>query len=169
MSPIFLRVTPKPNPVQGQWRELKLTCKSTPLHYIYPREYWMVYSGPGFRGVVWFGSSPPSPVSKLPNPEEGIGKWKFESSQEVSKIIKMSLWVISWRTLEGEESLYGQSRIVSLHNQATPLQWEIQIRRYLYFSLMLSVASALCINKSSVGWMRKYALGLGNVQLVKWT
>jgi hypothetical protein len=30
------------------------------------RQYWMVYWGPGFPSVVWFGSSPtPSPVSKL--------------------------------------------------------------------------------------------------------
>ncbi len=32
-------------------------------------EYWMIYSGPGFLTVIWFGSSPdpshPSPVSKL--------------------------------------------------------------------------------------------------------
>ncbi len=32
------------------------------------RGYWMIYRGPGFLDVVWFGSSPsprPSPVSKL--------------------------------------------------------------------------------------------------------
>jgi hypothetical protein len=31
-----------------------------------PSEYWMIYRGPGFLAVVWFGtSSVPSPVSKL--------------------------------------------------------------------------------------------------------
>jgi hypothetical protein len=29
------------------------------------REYWMIYSGPRFLAVVWYGSSPPLPVSKL--------------------------------------------------------------------------------------------------------
>jgi hypothetical protein len=33
------------------------------------REYWMIYRGPGFLAVLWFGSSPtpfpPSPASKL--------------------------------------------------------------------------------------------------------
>jgi hypothetical protein len=29
------------------------------------REYWMIYRGPGFLVVVWFGSSAPSTVRKL--------------------------------------------------------------------------------------------------------
>ncbi len=28
-----------------------------------PREYWMIYRGPGFLAVVWFGSSPSLPSS----------------------------------------------------------------------------------------------------------
>ncbi len=35
----------------------------------HPREYWMIYRGPGFLDVIWLGSSPipsiPSPVSEL--------------------------------------------------------------------------------------------------------
>ncbi len=35
----------------------------------YSREHWMIYRGPSFLAVAWFGSSPtpspPSPVSKL--------------------------------------------------------------------------------------------------------
>ncbi len=37
--------------------------------YVSPREYWMIYGGPGFLAVLWFGSPPthfpPSPVSIL--------------------------------------------------------------------------------------------------------
>jgi hypothetical protein len=32
-----------------------------------PREYWMIYRGPGFLAVVWFGSSPPLPTSPVSN------------------------------------------------------------------------------------------------------
>ncbi len=36
------------------------------VNRILPREYWMIYRGPGFLAVAWFGSSStPSPVSNL--------------------------------------------------------------------------------------------------------
>ncbi len=33
---------------------------------ICPREYWMIYEGPGFLAVAWFGSSP-TPFPPLPS------------------------------------------------------------------------------------------------------
>jgi hypothetical protein len=33
---------------------------------VHPREYWMIYRGPGFLAIVWFGSfPPPSPPPSL--------------------------------------------------------------------------------------------------------
>ncbi len=39
-----------------------LLCDSTTGCWALVREYWMIYRGPGFLSVVWFGSNP-SPLS----------------------------------------------------------------------------------------------------------
>ncbi len=57
-----------------------------------PREYWMVYRGPGFLAVIWFGSSPmhpsPTPVSKLDRRHTGRlmrDNWLPEKGKWVSE------------------------------------------------------------------------------------
>ncbi len=72
-------------------------------------EYWMIYRGPGFLAVVWFGSSPtPSPVSKLhrrhtgrlrkrettcsrERAEEGVGEEPTAGKPGPLKVVQYSL------------------------------------------------------------------------------
>jgi len=59
-----LRPQSWPAPSLGTWGQRAPTASWT----VVTRECWMIYRGPGFLAVVWFGSScpfPPSPVSKL--------------------------------------------------------------------------------------------------------
>ncbi len=57
------------------WKETGIKIVKDPSHWGsglhtcigQPREYWMIYRGPGFIAVVWFGSSPnPSPSRPRP-------------------------------------------------------------------------------------------------------
>jgi hypothetical protein len=48
---------PQPSPPSSQRSGL-------PVGRVGRRDYWMVYRGPGFLSVVWFGSSPTSPLSR---------------------------------------------------------------------------------------------------------
>jgi hypothetical protein len=45
------------------------------------REYWMIYRGPGFLAVVWFGSTPTptSPVSKVDQRHTTQEDWERET------------------------------------------------------------------------------------------
>ncbi len=71
------------------------------------REYWMIYRGPGFLAVVWFGSSP----TPLPHPPSSLSKLNRQHTGRLRKKDKLLTgeggrgWARSW-IFRPQESLF---------------------------------------------------------------
>jgi hypothetical protein len=70
---------------------------------LYGREYWMIYRGPGFLGVVWFGSSP-TPYLPFQLAEGRPGTKKEDWERETT----------CWREMERSRRIIRQRESMAL-------------------------------------------------------
>ncbi len=80
----YTRISNKQQIVKSLFKMLHCKCQASchaTFAWVYIREYWMIYRGPSFLAVVWFGSSPtPFPLSRLQGvclSERGEGGWAW--------------------------------------------------------------------------------------------
>ncbi len=118
---------------------------------LFCREYWMIYGGPGFLAVVWFGSTPPSPLSNLDRKTEKERQLAEERGWEVGEGAKSYNGENAWSSIYHSiiHTLCLQSKVLMTSLGFRSLYQRTQSRRLYLLSIQIR---AFCATLW-LGWM----------------